>query len=337
MYTTVTIDNFRCFEHLEVGPLARVNLITGANNVGKTALLEALLLRLRGAEPGLPLDLGLTRGLPVSGRDPDTHLGALFHDFDIGTPVRISTNSDDHEWVTTLLLSLTEARPGPEGMWSLAVTPVQDQGRSPYTDYLSKAEPQALQRLALFSAEAIYLPSGLQLTVTDLADRFGEAQLAGEVRRVVETARCLEPRLTGLTMIHRGQPIVHAELEGQPRPVPLPLLGDGMNRFLAISLAMLGVHGGALLVDEIENGIYHKAMPDVWRGLAHAAREFNVQLFATTHSYECIRAAVEAFQGEFSDDLHLHRLDRLADGTIKATTSRAETLRAAVDMSMEVR
>jgi len=62
-----------------------------------------------------------------------------------------------------------------------------------------------------------------------------------------------------------------------------------------------------------------------------------VQLFATTHSYECVQAAVEAFRDEFAEDLHLHRLDRLNDGTIKATTYKAGTLRNAVDMNMEVR
>ena len=35
MYTSFTIENFRCFENLTVGPLARVNLIAGQNNVGK--------------------------------------------------------------------------------------------------------------------------------------------------------------------------------------------------------------------------------------------------------------------------------------------------------------
>ncbi len=42
MYTSFSVENFRCFDNLTVEPLARVNLIAGQNNVGKTALLEAL-------------------------------------------------------------------------------------------------------------------------------------------------------------------------------------------------------------------------------------------------------------------------------------------------------
>jgi hypothetical protein len=40
--TSVEIENFRCFQKLRVDGLAQVNLIVGANNAGKTVLLEAI-------------------------------------------------------------------------------------------------------------------------------------------------------------------------------------------------------------------------------------------------------------------------------------------------------
>ena len=39
---SLEIKGYRCFEHLTIEKLGRVNLIVGKNNVGKTALLEAL-------------------------------------------------------------------------------------------------------------------------------------------------------------------------------------------------------------------------------------------------------------------------------------------------------
>ena len=42
MIPSFEIENFRLFKHLVIDKLARVNLITGKNNVGKTSLLEAL-------------------------------------------------------------------------------------------------------------------------------------------------------------------------------------------------------------------------------------------------------------------------------------------------------
>jgi len=40
--TSVDVENFRCFKKLRVEGLAAVNLIVGANNSGKTVLLEAI-------------------------------------------------------------------------------------------------------------------------------------------------------------------------------------------------------------------------------------------------------------------------------------------------------
>ncbi|MGH9802007.1 MAG: AAA family ATPase, partial [Blastocatellia bacterium] len=42
MLSSLTIKNFRGFRELKIEPLARVNLIAGKNNVGKTGVLEAL-------------------------------------------------------------------------------------------------------------------------------------------------------------------------------------------------------------------------------------------------------------------------------------------------------
>jgi AAA15 family ATPase/GTPase len=44
MIKDIEINNFRCFDRLKVSGFKRINLISGKNNVGKTALLEAIFL-----------------------------------------------------------------------------------------------------------------------------------------------------------------------------------------------------------------------------------------------------------------------------------------------------
>src|SRR5438105_13608638 len=54
---SLEIKNFRGFRHLQIERLGRVNLIVGKNNVGKSSLLEALLLYARKASPMLIWEL----------------------------------------------------------------------------------------------------------------------------------------------------------------------------------------------------------------------------------------------------------------------------------------
>ena len=42
MIKNIKIENFKLFEKIEVKDLKMVNLISGKNNIGKTALLEAI-------------------------------------------------------------------------------------------------------------------------------------------------------------------------------------------------------------------------------------------------------------------------------------------------------
>ena len=67
MYHSITIRNFRCFEHLVADGFTTVNLITGYNNAGKSALLEALWLHSAPNNPALSLRLHRFRGVPAPG------------------------------------------------------------------------------------------------------------------------------------------------------------------------------------------------------------------------------------------------------------------------------
>jgi ABC-type multidrug transport system ATPase subunit len=85
-------------------------------------------------------------------------------------------------------------------------------------------------------------------------------------------------------------PIV--KLQGANQPVPLRTMGAGMLRLFNIALAMANARDGFLLLDEIENGLHHSIQLDVWRLIFRLADRLNVQVLASTHSWDCI----EAFQ-----------------------------------------
>ncbi len=113
-------------------------------------------------------------------------------------------------------------------------------------------------------------------------------------------------------------------------------MGEGAKRLLALSLAFLKAQNGVILIDEVENGLHHSALVDVWKKLDWLSREFNVQVFATTHSYECIVAANNAFNELESDELHLLRLYRRGD-QVKAVTYNKDALDTNIEYLWELR
>lgn len=70
--------------------------------------------------------------------------------------------------------------------------------------------------------------------------------------------------------------------------IPLNSMGDGMSRILQLILSVFPAKDGILLIDEFENGLHFSVQEEVWRIIFKLAKELNIQVFATTHSSDCI-------------------------------------------------
>ena len=118
----------------------------------------------------------------------------------------------------------------------------------------------------------------------------------------MEALRIIDPEISAVSMIGGEGPrrtrtaIVHAQ--GIPRPVPLRSFGDGLNRLFGIVLSLVNAKGGLLLIDEFENGMHYTVQADAWRAIFSLARRLDIQVFATSHSWD----SIEAFQKAAHED-----------------------------------
>ena len=101
-------------------------------------------------------------------------------------------------------------------------------------------------------------------------------------------------------------------------------------------MALANSRDGFLLIDEAENGIHHAVQRDYWRMVFQAAHESNVQVFATTHSWDCVRGFAQA-AGE-NEDIEgvLVRLEKEEDG-LRAVRYSERRLKIAAEQRIEVR
>ena len=379
MYTSFSIENFRLFDRLTVEPLARVNLIAGQNNAGKTALLEALWLH---SGPNLP-DLGvrLSRFRGIAGTDPNRLLNDLFGDFDTKREIHLSARGAWGNKPRKLVIRsqpqdisfVAAIRDGdpttpPRGSQETDVSTVSStQIILDYTDEEEKTfissgwwtrlqspslasglnllpVAMAAERMEMHQAEmsarpsAVFLGSRHRTGPDEDVVRFGEVELAGYSEEIVNCLRQVDPRIKRLTTIAAPpNPMIYADV-GLTRPVPVGFLGDGIGRLLSMALAFYQSRNGIVLIDEIENGLHHSVLMDVWKKLDWLSREFKVQVFATTHSYECMVAAHHAFTELGSEELHLHRLYRRnASEPVRAMTYSKEALDTNIEFFWELR
>ena len=121
---------------------------------------------------------------------------------------------------------------------------------------------------------------------------------------------------------------VVARIRGQTRPVPLQSLGDGALHLSGVALALTNSRDGFLLIDEAENGIHHSVQRDYWRMVFETAQANNVQVLATTHSFDCLRGFAQAMTDCEEVDGALVRLER-ENGTLCAVEYSERNIKAA--------
>lgn len=340
MITKLEIQNYRGFKNLTLEGLCRVNLFLGANDTGKTNLLEALVLLLGD-------DVSL-QSLPVTfrsnqsgniGSGPDDRENFwlwLFRERNPKNQLLISARMDDGQTVSLQSKVLVKTSGPPDESYKLdrvsppdrreSVLGIQTDG----TTFSSNSFAAGLNvsRLSVRPTQPV-----------EDAEKYNVVALDPEgENKIHEVMQVIEPRLRRLRYAKlpgTSSPLVFADV-GLPRAIPSTQMGQAFNRILHIYCEILSKNIKVLLIDEVENGIFSETMPAIWRGLLAICKTEDVQIFATTHSRECVMAAFATAEERQKDELAVYRLQRVK-GQIEAVRLEAKHLELAAEMGLEVR
>jgi hypothetical protein len=137
------------------------------------------------------------------------------------------------------------------------------------------------------------------LSIQEIQAEFSRIALSPREERVIRALRFIEPAIermavTGTVFLSgAGWPTrggLKVRLSGQNEPVPIGSLGEGIWRLMTLAIVVSGMKDGLLLIDEIDTGLHYTVLEKMWTFIADAAKEFNVQVFATTHSADCVNS-----------------------------------------------
>lgn len=124
-------------------------------------------------------------------------------------------------------------------------------------------------------------------------------------------------------------------------PVPLNSMGDGMIRVLQLILKLFQAENGILLIDEFENGLHYSVQRRIWDIVFELAKKLKIQVFATTHSWDCIESFTSVAVERTDVEGVLFRLGRSIKksdhGNIIATVFDEEKLLRLTQADVEVR
>lgn len=345
MLTSATVENFRGIERLHVEGLGRVNLIIGRNDSGKTALMEALELLWVPEDAGFVLlTLQKIRNPDATVQDFDDFWLPLFRRMDATRGFRVEGANRRGERV-----ALTVGKQSTRPLALHAETDVFSGARKPWELKWSISRERLEERSMHFNGNNLEVPS-----VASRNDNWGwiapspaissmdlralsKLKQQGRGDAVVGLLRLINERVSGVELLAptgaRASVFVELEHDGL---LPLSMMGEGAKRSFELAVALASREHSVLCVDEVENGLHHSTLESIWNWIAEASLRQDTQIFATTHSEECVQAACRAFAARGDDGLRVIRLDRQERET-KAVVYDRNLVEAATRMGVELR
>jgi hypothetical protein len=357
MYTKLRLHNFRGFSNYSLADLTRINLFVGKNNAGKTSILEAIeILSYSGRLSGLlksPRRRGeVSSESSESGFRAEYDIRFLFYQHKIqeGSSFEIQGNDHSASSVVTCLIRRPESeqeensdQDEPSMTYELVVKgPENEKGsviKISTEGILAKDFPRGRPPYAqLAPSAAVFL--GTQGADFNLLQKmWDDIVLTSEEERVIAALQIIEPKVERLAFTGGSaiwSPMAWIKLKNDEERVPLGSLGDGIRRLLSLAIYAARAQGGILLIDEIDTGLHYSTLEKMWRFIIEMAARLDIQVFATTHSGDCLKALawLNEENPSYDDIVSVYRVDRSFD---QATRYSAGEIEVAERQQIEVR
>ena len=163
--------------------------------------------------------------------------------------------------------------------------------------------------------------------------------LEGKDEAVLDWMRLIEPELREIRFLREAGSTeqLYLRINGDPSFKPLFTYGDGLTRIFHLALAAADARNGILLIDEFENGLHWSIQKELWRVISEASQKFDIQVFATTHSRDCLQSLAEVQSEQLLGyPFAIYRLER-TDDTIYAQILPVDVIQSAMEYAVEVR
>jgi AAA15 family ATPase/GTPase len=331
-YSSLKITNFRSINNLEADDFRQINLITGRNNCGKTTVLEALFLISGMSNPQLPITINIFRDLVLTS---DEDFSFIFNELEFNQNVEIRAGINNHYRTTTIKPKYTQyisnSFIGNDEVKEISESrkPITSTGKIMAMSGLSFefSESNTEQKFTMeisLSENTITATTpnnykenllcgflNTNLSAAQLDKKIEKILVYKQLNSIISIMQEVDERITDIRMGANG--MIYADI-GINKLAPINIMGDGTRRLLSIVANIATSQDGILLIDEIENGFHYTSLEILWRAIIKTAKIYNVQLFITTHSQECIAALASVYNKNSDDNDDSIRLYRIEKG-----------------------
>ena len=295
------ITDFRGFDHLNMEKFSKVNVFVGANNVGKTSILEAIFMLVGMSLPMLPARVNYWRKNSNVSLDDIRY---LFHSINLKTTPTLKAHTTEGERKVQLSASLyvdTESANGSSGHAGIKRLNI-DFGTKisedcPYHTVLYVGNDGSMQQLIddKYKEQMNCLFISSDKNDSNALSNFVTLVKRGKKDIVLETLQTFDNDITGIEALPDG---LYLSMKGLKELLPISMAGDGVRRVLNIISTIATEDYNVVMIDEIDTGLHYSAHKLMWKAILNFVSKHDIQLFVTTHNVECLQSLTAVMEKE---------------------------------------
>lgn len=307
-FSSIKINSYRCLNGLSIDKISRVNLFAGFNNAGKTSILEAIYLLCKQNDFNGVIDVLRRRGkIPEDNIPPKWLAEQLSGKIDIEgvfdgkkASVEIIPFIEEHSTIerSRYLKSIEISNSFDTQELEALVRLYQGKDSETQADTI-----KILSRVVFSSPFFFNEPHHY----TTFYHKSVQSKLLPKIFNFIQEK--LVPTIKDIRLVDEFQRFLVDDEDFQSS-IDLASYGEGLQRVFFTSLLFASAENGVVLIDEFENAMHADLIEKFAPFVNALSKEFNVQVFLTSHSKECIDSFVKEISGEDLSEFTFHALVR---------------------------
>lgn len=359
MISEIEVNGYRGLDGFKVGGLTKFNLLVGPNNSGKSSLLEALFMhfaplnfrvllsilsfREGGFQPTPQYIIERMRWFftePANSKKFEISVSGKWGKIERKTTISL-TEYLSYEYPSQQLSRISDKIVPLTGkVETLEAT--EDKGITLGAFMLSfeSQKQKKIQRsLKITTQKSLTIePPPIETDVNAVfsdpfthkapgagLDAYDKSVKSGHYAKCLKLLQAIDPEIKNFSILLAGGGIPQIFVDHKRTGLtPISALGDGVRKIYLLATQFVQCKGGVLLIDELEDSVHWSALNQFVSWMMDSSYELNVQIFATTHSLECIDAVLASGLSK-SRDLSLFKMKK-DNGRIICKKIRGDTL-----------
>jgi AAA15 family ATPase/GTPase len=301
--SSLKIHSYKSLKNININKLSKINLVTGINNAGKTSFLEAVYLLCKQNDVNGLVEIMRRRGKVSEERlIPEWFVQQITKPFIVegefdNKKCKVSIDSfaenegiDLAYYLKTIKISAEFEDKAQESITRI----YKNKGRE------TKANGIKILCKSIFNSPFFLNESKYYMS---FYDKSFKTKLLQKVLLFIKEK--IVNSITDIRLVDEfNRFLVDDDVFKQA--MDLTSYGEGLQRIFFTSLIFASAENGIILIDEFENALHVELIENYSSFIYSLADEFNVQVFLTFHSKECIDSFIKNIPDEKKDDFSFY-------------------------------